>query len=237
VPRTRRPVGAAIITIVGVLLGAAPAAAAEPLPACHYDDVRTRYDDEREWRKTLLDTIYKVPRSYAPSRLVSTAQAGLNGGHYVRPALIEPLRAMARAARAADAAVAVTSAYRSYARQEVVFQQEVERYGYEQALLVSARPGHSEHQLGTTIDFRSAHSSRLPWDYDDWGATRPGRWMKRHAWEYGFVMSYPKGKRSTTCYSYEPWHYRFVGKEAAAEIHSRDITLRRYLWTTYETAP
>ena len=239
----------AALGLVLSLIMAAPGAAADsstapargatasPLPACRYDGVRTRYDGLRQWRKTLLDTIYKLPRSYAPGSLVSTSQAGLNGGYLIRRTVIDDLSAMARAARAAGAGLAAQSAYRSYATQKAVFQGYVDRIGYERALAVSARAGHSEHQLGTTIDFRSASSARAPWDYDDWATTAPGRWMKRNAWRYGFVMSYPKGKRSESCYSYEPWHYRYVGRETAAAVRTQGVTLRRYLWDTWQAAP
>ena len=222
---------------ITALLGLAPAASgASDLPACRYDDVRTRYVELSEWRRTLLDTIYKVPRSYEPHDLRSTSAAGLNGGYSVRRLVLDDLRAMATAAREVGKAVAVRSAYRSYATQKQVFRQAVADVGRAEALKVSARPGHSEHQLGTTIDFRSASSTRAPWDYPDWGRTGPGRWMRNYAWEYGFVMSYPKGKAAETCYSYEPWHYRYVGRKVASRVHARGVTLRRYLWEAAEAA-
>ncbi len=223
--------------VAGPAAAVQPAGSTRPLPACRYDDVRTRYDRPPQWRKSLLDTIYKVPRSYVPGSLSSTTQAGLNGGYLIRTSVIRDLSALARAARAAGAGVAVQSAYRSYARQKALFQGYVDQIGYERALAVSARAGHSEHQLGTTIDFRSASSTRPPWDYDDWATTAAGRWMKRNAWRYGFLMTYPKGKRSESCYSYEPWHYRYVGRVTAAAVRERGVTLRRYLWETWETAP
>ncbi len=79
------------------------------------------------------------------------------------------------------------------------------------ALATSARPGHSEHQLGLAIDFKTAGGAAA-WRYADWARTREGAWLARNAWRYGFVMSYPAGKRSLTCYAYEPWHYRYVGR-------------------------
>ena len=208
-----------------------------PLPACRYDDVRTRYDRPPYWRITLLDTIFRVGRSYVPTSLEPVSDASLRGSYLVRNVVIADLRAMARAARAADAGLAVVSAYRSYARQQEVFQGWVDRYGYERALRSSARPGHSEHQLGTAIDFRSASSPRPPWDYDDWATTRAGGWLKQNAWRYGFVMSDPRGASNETCYSYEPWHYRYVGRQMAASVRSSGATLRRYLWEHYESAP
>jgi D-alanyl-D-alanine carboxypeptidase len=207
------------------------------LPECRYDDVRTRYDEPSQWRRTLLDTIYKIPSSYVPGSLVSTERASLNGGYRVRRAVIEVLEALARAARAAGAGVAVQSAYRSYATQKAVFRSWVDQIGYEEALKVSARPGHSEHQLGTAIDFRSASSSRAPWDYDDWATTKPGRWMKQNAWRYGWLMTYTKGDKSETCSSYDPWHYRYVGRETAAAVRDSGMTVRRYLWVTYHSDP
>lgn len=212
-----------------VVLGLEP----RPLPKCRYADVRTEFREPGQWRKTLLDTVYMVGRAYRPSSLVDTRRAGLNGGYRVRAALIDDLAALARAARRAGAAVAIRSAYRSYATQEAVFQQQVREIGYDAALRVSARPGHSEHQLGTTIDFRSANSTKAPWAYRDWGETKPGRWMIANAWQYGFVMSYPKGKKGESCYAYEPWHFRYVGREAAAAVRQAGVTLRRYLWEGY----
>jgi D-alanyl-D-alanine carboxypeptidase len=102
--------------------------------------------------------------------------------------------------------------------------------GLASALLGSARPGHSEHQLGTTIDVTSLGAG-LPWLMWDWGTTSAGRWMRLNAWRYGFVMSYPaKGSPARTCYRYEPWHFRYVGKEMAAAVRASGLTLREYLW-------
>jgi D-alanyl-D-alanine carboxypeptidase len=61
--------------------------------------------------------------------------------------------------------------------------------------------------------------------------------MKNNAWKYGFMMSYPKGKSSITCYTYEPWHYRYVGRALARHIHDSGLTIREYLWRHYESVP
>jgi D-alanyl-D-alanine carboxypeptidase len=208
-----------------------------PLPACTYTDVATRYSTYRDWRRTLLDTIERVGRHYVPPHLVSTSRAHIAGGAKVRALMIDDLRAMAAAARRAGKGIAVRSAYRSWAEQKAVFASWVRRSGYRKALLGSARPGHSEHQLGLAVDFRSASSLAAPWDYPDWAATPPGAWMKRHAWQYGFIMSYPHGKTSLTCYMYEPWHYRYVGRAEAAAVHDSGFVLRQYLWLHFESAP
>jgi D-alanyl-D-alanine carboxypeptidase len=225
-----------IVCAAATSSGSAAAAATPPLPECRYLDRLTRYRDPSQWRRTLLDTNLRVGRSYAPDDLVSVSRAGIAGSGRVRELMIDDLRALASAARAAGHGIAVRSAYRSFQTQKAVFNDWVDRLGYERALEVSARAGHSEHQLGTTIDFRSASSTRAPWDYADWGATGPGRWMRSNAWRYGFVMSYPRGRKSVSCYAYEPWHFRYVGRRLARRVHEQDIVLRRFLWRRFETA-
>ena len=102
-------------------------------------------------------------------------------------------------------------------------------HGYAYALKESARAGHSEHQLGTSLDFRS-YGGPAPWDVTDWATTKAGKWMKANAWKYGFIMSYPKGKTSVTCYMYEPWHYRYVGRDRAIWVRDSGKTLREFIW-------
>jgi D-alanyl-D-alanine carboxypeptidase len=178
----------------------------------------------------VLDTIYRLPADFAPRRLVSTARAGLQRGYEIIPALVDDLRAMHQASIEADAEIAIRWAYRSYGEQVSAHNLWVSQVGEERARQVSARPGHSEHGLGTAIDFRSADSLRPPWEYDDWARTRPGAWMQDNAWRFGFVLSYPKGMADETCYAYEPWHYRYVGRDLAQQIHDSGLTPRRFLW-------
>jgi D-alanyl-D-alanine carboxypeptidase len=92
---------------------------------------------------------------------------------------------------------------------------------------VSARPGHSEHQLGTTIDL--ARGPAAPWT-EAFDETPTGRWLALHGAEFGFVMSYPKGGRATTCYDAEPWHFRWIGRDHAAAYVASGLTLREWLW-------
>lgn len=212
-------------------LASAVGRAAAPA-ACAYRDILTSRRAYEQHAITLLDPTYMLPSSYVPPDLVSTESAGLNGGYSVRAIIRTDLAAMASAARAAGAPLQVVSAYRSYAAQAATFQHWVEVGGYEQALLTSARAGHSEHQLGTTLDFTSV-GGRPPWEYADWGTTAAGAWMASNAWKYGFVMTYPRGETPTSCYSYEPWHYRYVGKPIAAALHGTGINLREAIWAAY----
>jgi zinc D-Ala-D-Ala carboxypeptidase len=231
-----RPFALALVISMGSFLGAVQAmpadAASGAPPACRYDDVVTKYTSTADWYKSLLDTIYKLPSSYVPSSLVSTSRAGVKGGGYVRSFVIPYLTDMAKAAKLAGAGVRVISAYRSYSSQAKLYQHEVARYGETIAKHSVARPGHSEHQLGVTIDFGAANTAG---DVSQkFANTAAGKWMKQNAWKYGWVMSYPPNRTSITCYYSEPWHFRFVGVSAAQAMHNSGTTLRQYLWTTYQ---
>jgi zinc D-Ala-D-Ala carboxypeptidase len=207
------------------------------LPACAYKDKAAAGDPDKDWATMVLDTIYRLPSDFVPKHLVSTSQAGMNGGLEVITAVVDDLRAMHEASIAAGAEIAVRWAYRSYGEQAGAFAYWVRTSGRQEALRLSARPGHSEHQLGTTIDFRSADSLKAPWDYPDWATTSPGACMGENAWRFGFVMSYPRDMQSETCYGYEPWHYRYVGRKIAKDVHASGETLRRYLWEHYAANP
>lgn len=181
---------------------------------------------------TLLDRTYALRSDAVPPDLVAASAAGLtgaSGSKLVRAALIDDLAAMRSAWEAAGLTVLIESAYRSYGAQANTFDSWVARLGYATALERSARPGHSEHQLGTTFDFTSPGWGGR---FGDWAVeSAEGAWLAAHAWEYGFVMSYPLGSQPTTCFSYEPWHYRWIGREAAAAWHATGLTLREYLAT------
>jgi D-alanyl-D-alanine carboxypeptidase len=159
---------------------------------------------------------------------VDTSEAGLNGGHQVRAIVIDDLRALDRAARRAGISLAIQSAYRSYAEQASTFAYWVAIAGRREALARSARPGHSEHQLGTAIDFVAARGF-APWHRADWAMTDAGAWLMHNAWRYGFVMSYPRGAKAQTCYAYEPWHYRYIGRDLAIAVHHAGVPLRVWL--------
>jgi len=198
-------------------------------PACVYTDVLTPHHGYADWPISMLDTVYHLPSGYAPADLVDSASAGLNGGYLLRGIVAADLRALAADARANGTPIQLVSGYRSYVQQEATFQHWVSTGGYDQALRTSARAGHSEHQLGTVVDVTS-EGGAAPWEQDDWATTPAGAWMAANAWRYGFVMSYPRGSFDQTCYDYEPWHYRYVGRDLAERIHSSGRVPRLVLW-------
>ena len=229
--RRRRVLPLLLLGLLVSSLAVAPSAAAAvgSPPTCKVGDALTARRTLSDWPRSILDTWYRLSSTYAPSDRVSTSNAGLNSGYSVRKLVIPDLKAMAAAAKAAGARFSVQSAYRSYATQKATFQYWVDLHGYAYALTESARAGHSEHQLGTTLDLRS-YGGPAPWDVTSWETTKAGAWLGANAWKYGFVMSYPKGTTSVTCYMYEPWHFRYVGRTVAKAVHDSKLTLREYLW-------
>jgi D-alanyl-D-alanine carboxypeptidase len=179
---------------------------------------------------TVLDRTHMLSRSYVPPDLVAASAAGFGGSQatkLIRRTIADDLGAMRRDAAAAGLTIQLQSTYRSYASQISTFNYWVSVYGMAVALLKSDRPGHSEHQLGTTIDFTSPGWGRR---FGNWAnETREGAWMASNAWRYGFVMSYPLGSQPTTCFSYEPWHYRWIGRAPAAAWHVSGETLHAFL--------
>lgn len=118
------------------------------------------------------------------------------------------------------------SGYRSYNRQKVLFDSYSKRYGKKAANKFSAKPGQSEHQTGLVMDVTSQSVGfRLK---EKFGQTKEGKWIKKNAHEYGFIVRYPKGKEDITGYQYEPWHIRYVGKEVAENIYENNITLEEF---------
>jgi zinc D-Ala-D-Ala carboxypeptidase len=92
---------------------------------------------------------------------------------------------------------------------------------------MSAAPGHSQHQLGTAVDFTNAAAGYQIWM--PFAQTSAYRWLEHHAWEYGFVLAYPRGKEEQTGYQWEPWHYRYVGVEDAKRLEKSDLSLQELL--------
>ena len=113
------------------------------------------------------------------------------------------------------------SGFRSYDQQVIVYNDYVARDGKQAADTFSARPGHSEHQTGLTIDCNTIT--------DDFGYTDEAFWLAKHAHEYGFIIRYEKGKEDITGYKYEPWHIRYVGSEAATYMYENNLCLEEYL--------
>ncbi|MFV0274693.1 MAG: M15 family metallopeptidase [Bacilli bacterium] len=116
-----------------------------------------------------------------------------------------------------------TSAFRTYTKQESLFNQYVKEEGYETAIMGSAFPGHSEHQTGLAVDITFNDYKHTQID-----TTSTYIWFKHNIHKYGFIIRYPEGKENITGYMYEPWHLRYVGINVATYIYENDITYDEY---------
>lgn len=155
----------------------------------------------------LVDKQNALESDYEPGDLVALERypiAANRAGHRLSRLVMPDLLAMVEAARSDGIELMVSSAYRSYRYQAGLYERHVEQLGKAAADRVSARPGHSQHQLGTAIDFGSIAAG--------YGDTPNGRWLAASAWRFGFSLSYPAGYEEYTGYDYEPWHFRYLGR-------------------------
>jgi len=176
-----------------------------------------------------VDKDHALPSGYVPPALAAIPAAYLAPGFpgELRQEAVDALVLMLDDAGAAGHDIRARSAYRSYTTQEATFNYWISVLGYDEAVRVSAMPGHSEHQLGTTADLTSPD---VGWDLlESFGQTAAGQWLAAHAHEYGFALSYPAGAEATTGYSYEPWHFRYIGAAEAQAWNASSLTLNQYL--------
>lgn len=164
----------------------------------------------------------------------------LYDGQFVEVVCYEALMRMLSDCEAAGFDPYVCSAYRTQATQEYLYNKKVKYYldlDYEQeeaealAATVVAKPGTSEHQLGLAVDIID---DDYPYLTDEQADTETQKWLMEHSWEYGFILRYPQNSTDITGIIWEPWHYRYVGTEIAAEIYALGITLEEYLGFTHE---
>ncbi len=133
------------------------------------------------------------------------------GGCKIAAEVKEPLQSLFAAASMQNMSITLNSCYRSFERQEQLFNERVAAYGLQEAKKTVALPGCSEHQTGLAIDMEGDS------DYAN-------SWLETNCWRFGFVLRYPKGKEDITGYSYEPWHYRYLGVPVAAFMHDNNVT-------------
>ena len=242
----RRAIAASAVVIVGALgwqlVGSGGGEGASPtttsssttttlpeLPACTVGEVISGQDPKQEWNTILVDTNIAIPATFGPPDLHNISDAGfpLTDGLALRGFVMDDLSDLRQAASDNGTPIKLLASYRSYPAQQDLFTRRVDELGGSEAGSRVARPGHSEHQLGTTLDITSEGLS----DVDQaWGASPTGQWIASNAFKYGFIVSYPAGASASTCYDFEPWHLRYVGIGQAASVIDAGVTLREYLW-------
>jgi LAS superfamily LD-carboxypeptidase LdcB len=186
-----------------------------------------------QWATSVLDPMYRLSSSYKPTNLVRITWRGVispKGGYWLKREAADALSAMFTEAKRAKISLKILSAYRSYTTQVRVFANWVAKSGLQQARKYSAVPGHSEHQLGTTVDIGSL--TGVAWSNPKFATSPTALWLEAHAYKFGFVRSYPAGAANIalSCYGAEAWHWRYVGKSLAYEIVCSAQVPRIFLW-------
>ena len=182
------------------------------------------------WALVLVSSSHPLPQGTAEPSLTALSN-GLEVDSRIYASLID----MLNGAQDAGLSPVVCSAYRSRASQETLFANKVQEYLDEglsqseaqaQAGTWVAVPGTSEHETGLALDIVDIDYQLLDEDQAD---TPTQQWLLQHAWEYGFILRYPEDKTDLTGIDYEPWHYRYVGKEAAKIIQEEGLCLEEFV--------
>jgi len=186
-----------------------------------------------DWRLVIANKKYPLPKSYKIN--VATASGNLQ----LDTRIIDAYKQMIEAAKNDGVSLKLISAFRTYQFQENLFNNKVYQYingGYsrekakELAAQYVAPPGTSEHLTGLAVDLISPDWYNYNKDLNsNFEKTKQFEWLYNNCAKYGFCLRYPKDKVSITGYNYEPWHYRYVGVEAATEIMNRKICLEEYV--------
>lgn len=193
------------------------------------DDMELSRED---WRLVLINKQHSIPEDYEFTLgSINTVKGTMRCDERIIPDLLK----MLQAAKDDGVNLQICSPYRDMNRQVYLFDRKINAYmkqgmSYMDAYSLTAQavtvPGASEHQIGLALDIVSDKYSYLN---EGFGDTEAGKWLAEHSCEYGFILRYPKGKEYITGIEYEPWHFRYVGREAAMIITSEDLTLEEFV--------
>ena len=185
-----------------------------------------------DWKLVLVNKQHPIPDDYEFSL------GTISGNMKCDERVISPLLDMLKAARAEGVNLIVCSPYRDIDRQTMLFGNKVDRYmgggmsymdAYNLASQAVTVPGSSEHQIGLAVDIITDGYSSLD---EGFGETAAGKWLAQNSAKYGFILRYPSGKEEITSIEYEPWHFRYVGVDAANVITDNGICLEEF-WNLY----
>ena len=185
--------------------------------------------DISSWEFTLVNKENLLSSDFLPEL------TALENGQNFESRSAEALKQFVGAARAEGLSVYITSSYRSYATQQSLFNNKVNQYissegskeaATEKAKTIVAYPGTSEHQLGLACDIVDKYYEYMNESLE---STDLSKWMAAHCAEYGFILRYPKDKTEVTGVMYEPWHFRYVGTEAASYIMEKGLCFEEFV--------
>ena len=159
---------------------------------------------------------------------VTPTKPELSENIYMRPEAAAALEELFDAAAQEGVTLYAPCGFRRYSTQKAIYERKLERMDERQANASVAKPGYSEHQTGLAMDVEGETTLGTGLTAQ-FGESPEGIWLSENCYRFGFIIRYPEGKRSITGYIYEPWHIRYVGREAAAEIEALDVTFEEYI--------
>lgn len=178
----------------------------------------------------LVNKQNSLSSSYVPNDLITVnvkTKSGIaSSTKQMRKEPAKELEKMFSDAKKENINLLLYSGYRSFSTQKEIYESKVKAQGQKNADLVSAKAGLSEHQTGLAVDVVSSDYTNITTGF---AKTKASNWLVKNAANYGFIIRYQNGKTNITGYSFEPWHLRYVGVEAAREISSQNLTLEEYL--------
>ena len=179
----------------------------------------------------LVNKFNYLGSDYIPNNLELLDNSYAKSGIYLVKEAKEMLEKLIAAAKEDGLNIRVTSAYRSYSYQVNLYNNYVKTDGEKLADTYSARPGYSEHQTGLVVDVTRSFDN-----FNNFENTEEYKWMLEHASDYGFILRYPKDKEEITTYTFEAWHYRYVGVDLAKKIKESNLTFDEYYVRYLENA-
>jgi len=179
--------------------------------------------DTTKGNSILVNKFNYLTQEYTPENIVEMSNWYAFDGRTIKKDVYDAFIEMYNAAKLENITLIVNSGYRDYAYQEKLYNEYKDRDGEEKADLYAARAGYSEHQTGLALDIVSYGATMENFDQTD-----TFKWLNAHSVEYGFILRYPKDKEEITGYSYESWHYRYLGKELAKKVSDEGITYDEY---------
>lgn len=188
----------------------------------YYKDIKTVENPDDIL--VLINKKNQLPKNFIPQKLTLLDEKYATKDKYMHEEAATAFENLSRDASILGYQIIATSTYRSYDYQQELYNYYVKEKGQTYADNCSARPGHSEHQTGLAVDVMGSNN-----DYDKFEESDEFDWMKNNAHLYGFIMRYPKDKTHQTGFKYEPWHYRYVGVNAAKTIYSENLILEEYI--------
>lgn len=186
----------------------------------YYTDIKETTDISN---LVLVNKYNSLNENYIPTDLVDVSIMYAYSGHKLREDAYNAYLNMAKDARKLGLKLIISSSFRTYDKQESSYKSFVNKYGEKEALTLAAKAGCSEHQTGLAMDIVTSLK-----EDEDFTSTDEFSWLKENAYKYGFILRYKEGTEDITGYSYEPYHYRYVGIDIAKIIYEEDITFDEY---------